>query len=130
MLLPLLVVVMIALAFLLRARAGRESPDRVERLYLAAAALPLVLVIAVPAVVGLTLGFDGHTRRLIDRANLTGIGLSVALVLAGGALIVRARRQRRGWGWPLGGALLVAAAPVVIVALTYALFTLAAVLLP
>lgn len=130
MLLPLLVLALIALAFLLRARAGRESPDGVERVFLAAAALPLALVIAVPAVVGLTLGFDGHTRRLIDRANSAGIGLSVALILAGGALIVRARRQRRGWGWPLGGGLLVAAAPLVIVLLTYALFSLAAVLLP
>lgn len=130
MLLPLLVVVLIALAFVLRVRAGRASPDRVERVFLISAALPLVFVIVVPAVIRLTLGFDGHTRRLIDRANLAGIGLSAILVVAGVALILRARRQRRGWGWPLAGGLLVAATPVVIVALTYALFSLAAVLLP
>jgi hypothetical protein len=130
MLLPLFVVVLIAVAFVLRARAGRASPDRVERVFLAAAALPLVLVIAVPALVGLTVGFDGHSRPLIEHANLAGIGLSAILVVAGVVLIVRARRERRSWGWPLGGAVLVAAAPVVIVALTYVLFSLAAVLLP
>jgi hypothetical protein len=128
MLLPLVTVVLVALAFLLRARAGRESPDRVERAFLLAAALPLVLVLVVPVAIALTLGFDGHTRGLINRVNVTGIGLSAALFAAGLVLIVRARRRRRGWGWPLGGAVLIAAVPALVAAATYAILMLASML--
>jgi hypothetical protein len=72
MLLPLLVVTLIALALVLRAQGGRRSPARLERFYLLAAPLPVVLVLVVPGVVGLTQGFDGHNRGWINRANWSG----------------------------------------------------------
>jgi hypothetical protein len=129
MLLPLLVVTSIALALVLRARGGRRSPDRLERFYLMAAPLPIVLVLVVPGVVGLTLGFDGHNRGWINRANWGGVGLSIVLLLAGVALIVRAVRGRRAWGWPLAGGVIVAAVPTAIVVMSYALWTLARLLI-
>jgi hypothetical protein len=128
MLLPLVAAALVALAFVLRARAGRESPDGLERAFLLAAALPLVLALVLPIVVSLAFGFDGHTRGLINRASAAGVVLSAALFAIGLGLIVRARRQRRGWGWPLGGAVLVAAVPAIVAAVTYALFTFASAL--
>jgi hypothetical protein len=125
MVLPVLVVVLVALAFVLRTRGRRHTPDRLERVYLVAAALPLSLALAVPALVGVTMGFDAHSRPWIDRANAIGMGLSVGLLAIGVGLIVRAVRRGRAWGWPLGGAVLVAAAPAIIVAVTYAVLTLA-----
>jgi hypothetical protein len=129
MLLPLLVVTLIALALVLRAQGGRRSPDRLERFYLLAAPLPVVLVLVVPGVVGLTQGFDGHNRGWINRANWSGVGLSVALSLAGVALVVRAVRGRRPWGWPLAGGVIVAAVPSAIALMNYALWTLARLLI-
>lgn len=121
MVLPFLVIVVVALAFALRARGGRHTPDRLERTYLAAAPLPLILALVVPAVIGFTTGFDAHNRLWIARANWWGIGLSIGLLVAGVGLIRRAVRSGRPWGWPLGGAVVVAAAPVVIFAVSYAL---------
>lgn len=129
MVLPALVLVVVALAFVLRARGGRRTPDRLERMYLAVAPLPLVLVLLVPALIGFTQGFDGHSRPWINRANGVGIGLSVGLLLTGGVLIVRAIRGDRAWGWPLAGGVLVAASPAVIVVITYALLALAPMLM-
>lgn len=129
MVLPALVIVFVALALVLRARGGRRTPDRLERVYLAVAPLPLVLVLLVPAVIGFTQGFDGHSRPWINRANGMGIGLSVGLILTGGFLIVRAIRSNHAWGWPLAGGVLVAASPAVIVVITYALLALTSVLM-
>ena len=121
MVLPFLVIVVVAVAFALRARGGRHTPDRLERTYLAAAPLPLMLVLVLPATLGFTMGFDAHNRVWITRANWSGIGLSMGLLVAGVGLIGRAVRSGRAWGWPLGGAVVVAAAPVVIFAVSYAL---------
>ena len=129
MVLPILAAAFVALVVVLRARGGRHTPDRLERAYLAAAPLPLVLVLVVPVVVGWTLGFDAHSRPWIHRATWAGLGLSFALVTAGGVLIRRAIAGRRSWGWPLAGGVLVAAAPAAIMVVTYALMALVPVLI-
>ncbi len=125
MVLPVLVIVLVALTLILRTRGGGQTPDRLERVYLAAAPVPLMLVLVVPAVIGLTTGFDAHNRIWVTRANGWGIGLSAGLLVVGGGLIGRAVRNRRAWGWPLGGGVLVAAVPAVIVVITYAMLALA-----
>ena len=86
------------------------------------APLPLVLSVMGPLAIGFAGGFSGASRVWIDRFTWTGVALSAALLLVGVGLIVRAAIRRMTWGWPLGAAVVVAATPVTILALSLGLW--------
>ncbi len=125
MVLPLLVVLVLALALAMRAVGGVHLPDSLERLYLVLAPVPLALSLLLPAVIGLVWGFGVASKTWINRFSWLGVGLSLILGLTGAALISRAVQRGQPWGWPLGSAVMLAAGPVLVVLLSYALLSLA-----
>lgn len=126
MLLPAIVLVVIVLGILVRSIGGSRPAAGIERVYVTLAPVPVLLAIAIRAVIGLTVGYGDAARASIRALTWTAIGLSVLLGLAGVALIARALTRGERWGWPLGVMTVVAGTPLGLVALTYGLFWLAA----
>lgn len=124
----LFALLMIALAIAIRARGGTHVPDRLEGVYLLMAPLPALLSVGAPAMIGWASGFDEASTRWIRGFSWAGVGLSVLLLLAGAALVIRSASRGRRWTWPLGGAVLLAAMPLGILLLGYAVLALVGVL--
>jgi hypothetical protein len=114
----------------IRRLGGVGVPDMIERTFLLGAPLPLILSLAVPAGIGLACGFGGECAVWMRRVSWSGVRLSIPLLLVGAVLIVRARKSGRPWGWPLGSAVIVAAAPAIIVSIAYLLLSTLSVVLP
>jgi hypothetical protein len=125
-LLPATVLVVVALAIVVRRVGGTRSATGVERVYVVLAPLPLALAIVIPLVINLAFGFGKAPRRVVHGLNWAAIALSLGLTLAGLALVGRAMARGERWGSPLGVTVVVAGTPVVLVALSYGLFWLAA----
>ncbi|MGH9382900.1 MAG: hypothetical protein ACRD2N_01200 [Vicinamibacterales bacterium] len=118
---PTLVVVVIAAVALLYARGGEGRGDTLERAYVAIAGLPLALSILAPLAIGLSWGYGPSSKWWIDRLGWAGLVLSLALGSAGVVLIGRSAACGRRWAWPLGAAVVIAAAPGMLVVVSVGL---------
>jgi hypothetical protein len=124
-----LVLFLFAAGFTLAWVGGSGSLRGAERAYLALAPLPATLTLVAPAAIGVARGFDSASRTWINGLSWTGVGLSVVLTAIGIGLIARAATRSARWGWPLGGAVVLAAAPAMLIAVTYLLRLLALLLI-
>ena len=104
-----------------------RSDDRLERAFAVVSPLPVICTIAMPALIGLTMGYRGPATAWIQRLSWVGLGASAVLTAIGLALIVRAamRRQHRT---ALLAIVVLAAGPVLIVVASYFLWAVAAAL--
>ena len=108
------------------ARLGGTGPvSGAERVYVLLASLPLLIALGAPAAVGVAGDFDPAHRPLLLTLTRLGVGLSVVLGVIGIGLTGRAAFRRAGWGWPLGGSVLLAGTPALMIALTEVLTFLA-----
>ena len=112
-----IVIGLLALAAIVFLHSAGTPLTAVERLYLSAAPLPVVLALVIPSVLTLWLDGTDATRNWSGRLSAIGGWLSLGLLIAG-ALVLR-RRTTRGETWPrrLIAAVLVAMLPAVMIGL-------------
>jgi len=114
----LVLVLLLALGAILLRQLGKTGPlNDTELMYVKLATIPLVLAILIPALLRLIWADPDH-KRWIELAGTFGLLVSAGMGLWGILLVRRAMRRHRAWGWPLGGAVLVAGGPALVVYLT------------
>jgi hypothetical protein len=114
----LILALLLVLGAILLRQIGKTGPlNEAELTYVKLATIPLVLAILVPALLRVAWNDSDH-RRWIQLAGTFGLLVSAAMGLWGILLVRRAVRRKRAWGWPLGGAVLVAGGPALVVYLT------------
>lgn len=110
-----LIAVVIALApFLLLRRAG-PAASRLDRMFIGASSLPILLGYVAPALLSRTTQAFFQSDSARKFFTLGGLYLSIAFLLFGLALVTVALRQGRNVRAPLIGATLVAALPLIFV---------------
>lgn len=114
----LVLVLLLVLGAILLRQLGKTGPlNDTELMYVKLATIPLVLAILIPALLRLIWTEADH-KRWIELAGTLGLLVSAGMGLWGIMLVRRAMRRHRAWGWPLGGAVLVASGPALVVYLT------------
>jgi len=114
----LVLALLLVLGAIFLRQLGKTGPlNDSELMYVKLATIPLVLAIAVPALLRLVWSDPDH-KRWIQVAGGFGLLVSAAMGVWGIWLMRRAARRKRAWGWPLGGAVLVAGGPALVVYLT------------
>jgi hypothetical protein len=114
----LVLVLLLILGAIFLRQFGKTGPlNDAELMYVKLATIPLVLAILVPALLHMVWGDPDH-KRWIQLAGTFGLLVSAAMGIWGIMLVRRAAKRRRAWGWPLGGAVLVAGGPALVVYLT------------
>jgi hypothetical protein len=116
--------VIIVLLVILKPNSARDPLDVRERLYLFASPVPSVLAFVLPGLLGQVMEGTGSTRTWGLVLAEVGGWLSLAMVVAGVALLWRRRTHGDAWDRRLVVGLVVAALPafmIGVVALMYAL---------
>jgi hypothetical protein len=106
-------------------RGSTAGPlDTLERSYLVAAPLPVLLALVLPAPISQLMQANGSSQEWAAWLNAVGGWLSLALILAGTLLLVRRSGRQQKWDRRLLIGLLAAALPAImitLVALMYAI---------
>jgi hypothetical protein len=114
----LVLALLLVLGAILLRQIGKTGPlNEAELTYVKLATMPLVLAIVLPALLRVVWSDPDH-KRWIQMAGAFGLLVSAAMGLWGILLVRRAVRRKRAWGWPLGGAVLIAGSPALVVYLT------------
>ena len=116
--------VLIAFVAITARRLPAGQLDAVERIYLLAAPLPVVLSLVLPAPIRLLSQGGAAPRVWGVRLSEAGGWLSVALIVAGALLLIRRSGQRQPWDRRLIFGLEVAALPAVMVGLVALMYAI------
>jgi len=117
--------VSIALVVILtRASAAAAPLDSVERLYLFASPVPVVVAFVLPGAISSLMDGPGSTRPWGVWLSAAGGWLSLAMVLSGVVLLARRQARDDGWDRRLLLGLLVAALPAVLIGLVVLMYAL------
>lgn len=118
-------VLLILVAVVIATRWRTDGPlEPAERIFLFAAALPVLLALVLPGVLVSLTDFSNNARSQGLRFTEAGYLLSAAMAPAGILLVVRRAKEERSQDWRVVLALFVAALPAMLAGLVILLYAI------